>query len=277
MADAQMFRSNSLFFRRISTRVKIWFVRGLMVLAASAAQSGVADVDIPALSGEQTATVDGASFKVFTFRPTGCEIAGILVVAHGVDRNADAYQDDAIPLAQQNCLLTIAPLFDRARFPGWRYQRGGIVHRDKLQPESLWTTGLVRSFVAWAQARAGRPDLPYVLIGHSAGAQFLSRVAAYQPGMCGVLSSRTLRPGFVHAWMSRRPMVSAHPSQWQRLKPRCAATSRCPSLSCSGRMTPARATLPIAQRRRRKVRHASNVDVPFLPNPSKRHAPMDGL
>jgi alpha-beta hydrolase superfamily lysophospholipase len=33
--------------------------------------------------------------------------------------------------------------------------------------------------VEWARERAGRPDLSYALLGHSAGAQFLSRVAAF--------------------------------------------------------------------------------------------------
>lgn len=41
---------------------------------------------------------------------------------------------------------------------------------------------VVPKIVADARAREGRPDLPYHLIGHSAGAQFLVRLAAYLPG-----------------------------------------------------------------------------------------------
>ena len=157
----------------------------------------MADGAIPPGSGEQTATVDGRVFEVFTFRPTGCEVSGILVVFHGVDRNAAAYRDDAIPVARRYCLLAVAPLFDQARFPGWRYQRDGVVHDNSLQPARNWTTGLVPGFAAWAGARAGRPDLTYMVIGHSAGAQFLSRVAAYQPG-------------------EARRFVIANPSTWVR-------------------------------------------------------------
>ncbi len=168
-----------------------------MSLAACAAQPRSAEGAIPLSSSEQVATVDGQSFKVFAIRPAGFEIAGILVVFHGVDRNADTYRDDAVPVAQRYCLLAIAPLFEEARYPGWRYQRGGIVHGGRLQTRSEWTTGLVPGFVAWAQARAGRPNLPSLLIGHSAGAQFLSRVAAYQPG-------------------DARRFVIANPSTWVR-------------------------------------------------------------
>jgi len=129
--------------------------------------------------GQQTADLDGVPLQVFTYRPTGCAVSTILLVFHGLDRNADAYRDDAVPLGRRLCMLVVAPLFDAARFPSWRYQRGGIVHDGTVQPPTSWTIDLVPRLVAWARAQQGRPDLPYALLGHSAGAQFLSRVAAY--------------------------------------------------------------------------------------------------
>jgi len=39
---------------------------------------------------------------------------------------------------------------------------------------------MVPGLIRWAQARSGSP-LPIMLLGHSAGAQFLGRVAAYVP------------------------------------------------------------------------------------------------
>ena len=59
------------------------------------------------------------------------------------------------------------PEFDSERFPTSQYQRGGK------------TVGLVPELVAWARTAAGQADMPYILLGHSAGAQFLARVAAY--------------------------------------------------------------------------------------------------
>ena len=146
----------------------------------AAAASGA----IPAGSSQGVAELAGLDgpLQVFTFKPDGCAISAVLLVFHGVNRNAGPYRDAATPLGQRYCMLVIAPLFDEARFPSWRYQRGGIVHNGAVQPPARWTVGLVPRLVAWAQAREGRPDLPYALLGHSAGAQFLSRVAAYGSG-----------------------------------------------------------------------------------------------
>jgi pimeloyl-ACP methyl ester carboxylesterase len=50
-----------------------------------------------------------------------------------------------------------------------------------VQARKNWTVSLVPLLAAWVRQREGRPDLPYAMIGHSAGAQFLSRIAAFVP------------------------------------------------------------------------------------------------
>jgi hypothetical protein len=136
---------------------------------------------IPPGNGQLTADLGGTALTVFTYRPESCAPTGILLVFHGLDRNANGYRDHAKPLADKLCLLVVAPLFDKARFPTWRYQRGGIVHDDgKPVPPAEWTVAFVPRLVAWARAQAGRADMPYALLGHSAGGQFLSRVAAFE-------------------------------------------------------------------------------------------------
>src|SRR5262245_62059092 len=67
-----------------------------------------------------------------------------------------------------------------APFPTWRYQRGGIVKDAVVQNARDWTGRLVLDLVAWARAQEGRP-LAYSLLGHSAGGQFLDRLAAFVP------------------------------------------------------------------------------------------------
>ena len=99
---------------------------------------------------------------------------------HGVARNARAYRDYAHPLADRNCLLLVAPLFDQRDFPGWRYQRGGIVRDGAVQPPSDWSGNLVPALVEWVRQQEDRP-LAYSLLGHSAGGQFLERLAAFVP------------------------------------------------------------------------------------------------
>jgi poly(3-hydroxybutyrate) depolymerase len=154
------------------------FAFGLAACAAPTA--GPADAPIPSGSGQQTVRLDGTRLEVFTYRPDGCALSGFLLVFHGTNRNAAKYRDDAMPLGQKLCMLVVAPLFDKARYPNWTYHLGGIV-RGSVQAEERWTVSLVPRLAAWVRAREGRPDLPYAMIGHSAGGQFLSRVAAYVP------------------------------------------------------------------------------------------------
>jgi poly(3-hydroxybutyrate) depolymerase len=151
-------------------------------------------------AGQQTVDLAGTPLQIFTYRPVGCSLSGALVVFHGLERNAVAYRDFAIPLGIRFCMLVLAPLFDEARFPTWRYQRGGIVHDGAVQPQGNWTVQLVARLVSWIRGQEGQADLPYALIGHSAGGQFLSRVAAFAPDV-------TARAAQI---------VIANPSSWVR-------------------------------------------------------------
>jgi poly(3-hydroxybutyrate) depolymerase len=113
--------------------------------------------------------------EVFTYRPGGCEPRALLLVFHGTDRNARAYRRRAEPLADRMCAVVAAPRFDKARFPEALYQFGGVAR----QPAGIRTVDLVAPLAEWARRAAGAEKLPLVLFGHSAGAQFLGRVAAF--------------------------------------------------------------------------------------------------
>ncbi len=126
-----------------------------------------------------TARIAGVDLPVFTYRPAQCAPATLLVVFHGVQRNGAAYRDHAIPLAERLCAIVVAPQFDAARFPRDVYQYGGAsaahgLSRDLRQPRAL-----VTPLVGWARQASGLAAPRVVLLGHSAGAQFLDRVAAY--------------------------------------------------------------------------------------------------
>lgn len=132
---------------------------------------------LPSGSGQQEIKFRGGPLKVFTYRPN-CREPSLLIVLHGVDRNADDYRDWARPLADAHCLLVAAPEFDRKRFPTWRYQQGGVERQGEVQPRSEWTANMVVALAEHVRTAEARM-LPYSLIGHSAGAQFLSRLAAF--------------------------------------------------------------------------------------------------
>jgi dienelactone hydrolase len=134
----------------------------------------------PITTGRQVIDINGTPMVVFTYRPAGCSNPALLLVFHGNARNARTYRDDARALADRLCLLVVAPVFDKRAFPTWRYQRGGIVKNAVVQDARDWTGRLVLDLVAWARQQEGR-SLPYSLLGHSAGGQFLDRLAAFVP------------------------------------------------------------------------------------------------
>jgi pimeloyl-ACP methyl ester carboxylesterase len=138
-----------------------------------------APVTSSAARAHETVVLDGVPIEVFSYRPDGCRPAGILLVFHGTGRNAADYHGYAEKPATKRCLIVHAPLFDRERFPNRAYHRGGVIRRGAVQPRAAWTVNLAGALAAWARSRDG--DIPVTLFGHSAGAQFLSRVAAYAP------------------------------------------------------------------------------------------------
>jgi pimeloyl-ACP methyl ester carboxylesterase len=134
----------------------------------------------PIGTGRQTVDVNGAPMVVFIYRPAECSDPSLLMVFHGIARNAQSYRDYTRALADRLCLLVAAPVFEEQAFPGWRYQRGGIVKNAAVQSRRDWTGNVVVDLVAWVREQEGRP-IAYSLFGHSAGGQFLDRLAAFVP------------------------------------------------------------------------------------------------
>jgi hypothetical protein len=134
----------------------------------------------PIATGQQTIDIDATPMVVFTYRPAGCSDPSLLMVFHGIARNARSYRDYARPLADRLCLLVVVPVFDKRTFPTWRYQRGGIVKDMAVQDPRDWTGRAVLDLIAWARREEDRP-LAYSLLGHSAGGQFLDRLTAFVP------------------------------------------------------------------------------------------------
>lgn len=153
-----------------------WCLPILFALVAQAASlpSGPSRTELP----------DPAEpISLFTYKPPTYRGGPLLVICHGVQRNAEDYRNFAITLAERFGALVVAPLFDKERFPLARYQRGGLVGTDgKVQPAEKWTYAFIPRIVARVRELEGKPDLPYYLVGHSAGGQFLVRLAAFMPG-----------------------------------------------------------------------------------------------
>lgn len=122
------------------------------------------------------------TLEVFTYKPAAFDGQRLLVVMHGVNRNADEYRDNAIAMGDRFGALIVAPRFDLEQFPVEAYQRGGVTLDGEAQAMERWTFQFIGEVVQAVRQREARPAMPYYLIGHSAGGQFLTRLAAFLPG-----------------------------------------------------------------------------------------------
>ncbi len=125
---------------------------------------------------------NGEPLTLFTYKPANYKDGPILVVFHGVRRNAEDYRNFAITMGDRFNAIIVAPTFDSIRFPSARYQRGGIMKKDKVETQEKWTYSMIPGMVAYIRKIENKLTLPYYLIGHSAGGQFLVRMAAFLPG-----------------------------------------------------------------------------------------------
>jgi pimeloyl-ACP methyl ester carboxylesterase len=94
---------------------------------------------------------------------------------HGTGRNASAYRDRWIDLAEQYGLIIVAPEFSKEYWPGKeKYNLGDVAGNSN--PEK-WTYSAVEHL--FDEVRDGQPD--YRIFGHSAGGQFVARMLLLRP------------------------------------------------------------------------------------------------
>jgi pimeloyl-ACP methyl ester carboxylesterase len=156
-------------------------VLGAGVVSAAVLLGGaVVSAAIPEGMHEHTVELRGTPVQVYTYRPRSCAGPSLLLAFHGSERNPALARESSRGLADRHCLLVLAPYFDAERFPLWRYQQGGMVEDRRIHDRGDWTGHLALELVKWARREEGRPAA-YALIGHSAGAQFLARLAAFIP------------------------------------------------------------------------------------------------
>jgi pimeloyl-ACP methyl ester carboxylesterase len=143
----------------------------------------------PQGKSEREMQVGTTTWRVQAYKAACFRDGPLVVVFHGSDRNPGLARDNALPLAKAGCALVVAPLFDEARFPRWAYQFGGLGELSegdgrrlfRLKPRERTTGQLVLDLIGALRTGEGSPGMPYSLLGHSAGAQFLGRFAAFFP------------------------------------------------------------------------------------------------
>ncbi len=121
------------------------------------------------------------AISVFTFKPRSYDGGPLVLVFHGLLRNAEDYCRYCIPLAESNHVLIAAPLFSTNQYDNAEYQRGGVMKKGVVQPRENWSYSRIPEIIEAVRTAEGKPDLPYYFIGHSGGGQFVMRMAALYP------------------------------------------------------------------------------------------------
>jgi hypothetical protein len=135
--------------------------------------------EIPRGSSQLTAEINGEKLELFTYKPESYKDGPLLLVFHGVLRNAEEYRDHARNMGDRFRALVVAPKFAEPAFPLERYQFGGVSIRGEVKPKPTWSGSFVPPIIAALRKSEHRPDMPCVCIGHSGGGQFLGRMAGF--------------------------------------------------------------------------------------------------
>ena len=107
----------------------------------------------------------------------------ILFVMHGTVRNADAYRDSWIPIAERRGLILLAPEFDVRQYPApYGYHLGGVFASfAKANPREEWSFSMIERIFDHVKRETGNTSETYMIYGHSAGGQFVHRFVLFMP------------------------------------------------------------------------------------------------
>lgn len=120
---------------------------------------------------------------VWYYRPLHLSItAPIVFVMHGVKRDADNYRDTWMVAAERFKFLLLCPEFAAADYPRTAYQLGNLVDgAGKPLPKARWTFSAIEHLFDFVKKTSGNTSERYYIYGHSAGGQFVHRLALFLP------------------------------------------------------------------------------------------------
>ncbi len=117
----------------------------------------------------------------------------IVIVLHGVNRNAQSYRDSWQTHAERYGFMLLAPEFSEELFPGDAYAQGNYFKvspadarkakaAPRANPPELWSFRVPEKvFADLVSVREKTAQKAYYLYGHSAGAQFIHRMLEFLP------------------------------------------------------------------------------------------------
>jgi len=123
---------------------------------------------------------DGIPLNLHYYKPANYTGERFILLFHGASRTASSYRDSSSGMADAFASLVVVPEFDLERFPSRLYQFGGVFREDgSMATAEERTYAYVPKIVEYIRGREGNDHLPYLLLGFSAGSQFVGRMAAF--------------------------------------------------------------------------------------------------
>jgi hypothetical protein len=152
-------------------------------LSAAPPVQGQASADLDAFATGRSmvqADLNGTVLNLWVYKPDNYVGDGFVLLLHGASRAAEAYRDNARGFADMYGRLVVVPEFDAERFPNRLYQMGGVFREDgSFAAEEERTFAYIPMLVSHIRGREGAVELPWIVLGYSAGAQFLERLSAF--------------------------------------------------------------------------------------------------
>jgi poly(3-hydroxybutyrate) depolymerase len=105
----------------------------------------------------------------------------VLMIAHGMGREASISMGGWIGFAERDGIILIAPEFALDVYSVNDFQRGNIYERGNLVPRERWTGNIVEAVFDDLKKNTGNKAKTYDIYGHSAGAQFVHRMLLTMP------------------------------------------------------------------------------------------------
>jgi len=121
---------------------------------------------------------------VWYYRPKAFERQRpVLFVIHGRDRNGAEYRDAWIEHAEQGGYLLLCPEFSRENYPDFRKFNLGYMFDDDDQPrdKERWSFMAIEHLFDRVVQDNQLDASGYTIYGHSAGGQFVHRMAIFLP------------------------------------------------------------------------------------------------
>ena len=171
--------------------------RPIIVVLIALFAAGAARAELAAGAGEyEFRNPDtGQAVHVYYYKPEGYTAnTPVVVLLHGIKRNAETYRDGWTDIARQNNLMVLAPHFTRETYPGANgYNLGNVFHAESHEeitgkatptqknPPEQWSFSLPDAVYADFVRRESTAQRGYTLYGHGAGAQFAHRYGLFRP------------------------------------------------------------------------------------------------